>query len=752
VKKERNPPRDDPRPTESPAAPVNAPSSANAAEPIRAASTDSSGPWARLKDALAKPVDGGSLAVFRIAVGLIMVLEAIVLTRPSVSANGTVPLETYYAGSDIRFNLPYAGFEWLPLLPPAWMWAAVWILGISGLLVALGLFHRASAATLFLTWGYLYAVECTRTYWMSHYYLVLLMTFLLVWMPAARRYSLDARFFGDGGSTIPFWPVFLLRGQLVITYFYAGVAKLNADWLLDAEPVRYFLQQPHVRTPFASVNEFLRTPGFAYFIAYSGAIFDLAVGFLLLFRRTRLPGILLMCVFHWTNHFLLFEDIGFFPLLGVATALIFLSPDWPARFRAWTTGGRRERPLADNLHPVRVARAIPVFVVLWLGWQSVFPLRHWLIPGDARITFEGLSFSWRLKAEVYRTMPLQIRLRDPGVFPPADEQGQTIDWRVWQGDRVIYRQLPNPVDWSQLPEIVAVHDPIIGDRVIYNPQANPEAADDLAARATELWKELYGRAPPSMQPMVPLTRAIAAFEKAWINRGGAANLGQRALLEVMLTKFGPKGDGQMVPMLRMTFPFELLGRAPQPARFLLIEDPLLLTSRSNGVATITRDAWRTGPATQPPNGERYTHLGGEPLILHTVELNLDTFGIFPAPSIFDSQTEPGEPPFIAWNYMDDVTVSKAVHIGMQPFLLRRYARRVADLWEAQYGRRPAVSAHTAVSLNGRPVQPVVDPRADLASVPVRWFGHNDWILDLEEPRIPRDRVLPGFLGVRMGGN
>ena len=36
--------------------------------------------------------------------------------------------------------------------------------------------------------------------------------------------------------------------QLVITYFYAGLAKVNADWLLDAVPMRDFL----AKSPFLS--------------------------------------------------------------------------------------------------------------------------------------------------------------------------------------------------------------------------------------------------------------------------------------------------------------------------------------------------------------------------------------------------------------------------------------------------------------------------------------------------------------------
>jgi hypothetical protein len=66
---------------------------------------------------------------------------------------------------------------------------------------------------------------------------------------------------------------------------------------------------------------------------------------------------------------------------------------------------------------------------------------------------------------------------------------------------------------------------------------------------------------------------------------------------------------------------------------------------------------------------------------------------------------------------------------------------VASLWEQEYGRRPKVHALTTeMSLNGRPHQLLVDPSADLASVPASWFRHNSWIKDLEMPRIPRDAL------------
>src|SRR6266436_3467508 len=80
------------------------------------------------------------------------------------------------------------------------------------------------------------------------------------------------------------------------------------------------------------IRGILRSTWCAYFINYAGALFDLSVGFLLLFRRTRLVAMILLVLFHATNHFIIFDDIGWFPLVGITTAFIFLQPDWPERF------------------------------------------------------------------------------------------------------------------------------------------------------------------------------------------------------------------------------------------------------------------------------------------------------------------------------------------------------------------------------------------------------------------------------------
>jgi hypothetical protein len=765
--------------------------------------------WTAFKLLLSKPVSGASLAAFRIALGLVMSLEAYALVRPNPAAltTGTTPLETYYTGSDIRFHFPYEGFEWLPLLPPQWIHWLVALQALAGVTMALGLGYRLSAATVFLSWGYLWLVESTRTYWQSHYYLECLLTFLMIWMPAARRYSVDAWIARGRNrpSTVPYWTLLLLRGQLLIAYFYAGVAKLNIDWLRDAMPVRWFIAQPHVTAPYepyltAAQIEFfkriLHSPEFAYFLSYAGLVFDLAVGFLLLIRRTRIFALVLMVLFHGINHFLIFDDIGWFPLVGITTAFIFLEPDWPERFWNWLRRPGLKKPDWNWLVPGAIlfpmvgaalgwklqATESPLkpqerhllgrwtvgFVVAWLAWQTLLPIRHYFIPGDSRFTYEGLSFSWRLKSEARRAFAVQLFVDDPAIIS-RDSMGRAqIHWNQWHGDKVLYRRVtPGRIDWRLLPEIVPVVEAKTGERVLYNPfAANIKTEADARQRVSRIWQELYGRQPQGVRRTVPLPQILDSISEG-LRVGGRGQAA--AKVDDLLLRMTPRGQNEpaageamkirtdlgvvlneltaregketVIAFLRAMDPFTLEGEPSLAAPFLLIEDSLLFKESHESPGHLNPSAWRQSASTRSERRPGESSADGEPLIIYMGELGPEARHALPQACIFDSQDRPQQAAYIWWNSLKDLTVSKFMHMSYQAFYLRRYARRVATLWEKEYGRRPSVQASTAVSLNGRPHQPLVDPTVDLASVPVTRFGHNYWIKNLETRRIPREALV-----------
>lgn len=730
------------------------------------------GAWARIAATLAKPVSGESLAFLRIALGLIMLLEAISFFLPSDSSGGRSHLEVYYAGKDVTFNFPYESFSWLPLLPAPWIQGLCILMGIAACAMALGYRYRIASVITFLSWGYLYAVECTRTYWMSYFYLELLALFLMMFMPAAARFSLDARRIGAKGggvSAIPFWPLVIFRAQLMVTYFYAGFAKLNPDWLFEGVPVRIFLDKPWVIARLKAVlpsflgtaEQWVHSPVLIHFLGWAGAGFDLVIGFLLIVRRTRPMGMLMILIFHGFNHFILFTDIGWFPLLGATTATIFLEPDWPSRLmkwlsnphipafdRKWFFGGAVAIPVVGaalgwravptpsdpRALPVNLKRITVPFVVAWIAFQTLFPLRHYLIPGDVRFTFEGLSWSWRLKTEVYRCQLGVISLSDPSFQRKGADGGTQFNWDQWPEEKVLYGQVtPSAVDWTKLPELFVVFEPRTGDRILYNPQSasltdHSEAAAN--ARIAELWTTLYGRKPDLAAATAPLARILEGYERAMRRRGKQFNSAAEVLASFNSVREDNGELANRMPVLRRIDPFAWSARPPKHELFFLIEDRQLLRDPAAMIPRIDPSKWRNPPSVALALTGSSTN--ASPLLVIHSELGMDEGDILPRFYAAKSFDFPERGVEVRWNVPRDVGISKGMHLSMQPFLLRRYSHRVADAWQEAHGKRPAVHARTSVSLNAHPGQPIVDPEADLASVKASWFTHNPWILDFKE--------------------
>jgi hypothetical protein len=389
----------------------------------------------------------------------------------------------------------------------------------------------------------------------------------------------------------------------------------------------------------------------------------------------------------------------------------------PFALQAWTVGG----------------------VVVWTAFQGLFPIRHALIPGDVRVTFEGLEWSWRLKAEVYQSTPVVISVRDLVIQPSASGTGGgSIDWKAWGGDPVIYHPLePGQVDWAKLPEVVVLLDPWTGDRILYNTlSASVTDRSESAAkvRIQQLWKQRYGRLPDSVNRSIPLARIVEGYERSMRARGYTFRNPQETL-DALNTLNGRFGDGKLMPVLRRMDPFAMTATRPSPGVFLVIEDRQLMKPGSSLPPRINPEVWRE---------EGDSGVAGPMRVFHE-PLGMGEGDMLPRWYVNESTDADGPRVEFRWNLFRDVGPSKGMHLSTQPFLLRRYAQRVADAWALDQGRRPEVRARTQLSLNRRPFNPVVDPTADLASVPLRWFGHNPWILDLQ-------RGSPGSLQPDGSGN
>jgi hypothetical protein len=330
---------------------------------------------------LFEPVDVASLAFFRVTFGLIMVWN----------------VYHYWLDAEDSFLLPifhfkYYGFSWVKALPGDWIYYLLALLGFLALLITVGLFYRIAAALFFI--GLIYVFLLTKELYLNHMYLVCLLSFLLIFIPCYRSFSLDALINPKIRSqVIPAWCLWLVRGQIGIVYFYAGLAKLNPDWL-HGEPVRLWL------APLASypvLGQFFTKEWFVYLVSYGGLGFDLLIVPLLLFRKTRVIGYLWAIMFHLLNVYIF--EIGIFPWLMIAATLIFFSPSWPRQVLASIQRKKLDMEEAapmPKLSPFYRYSAT-LFVTVYLALQLLIPFRHFLYPGNASWTEEGHRFSWRMK-------------------------------------------------------------------------------------------------------------------------------------------------------------------------------------------------------------------------------------------------------------------------------------------------------------------------------------------------------------------
>lgn len=329
-------------------------------------------------DALLAPVDIASLVAFRIAFGALMVAA----------------IGRYFAHDWIgqffvapRLFFPYPGLEWIVPLPAPAMYGLFAALGIAALCVTVGLWYRPAIIAFCLGFTYVHLID--RTNYLNHYYLISLVSALLVFLPLHRAGSLDARRRPTWRvSTAPAWMVWLLRFQLAVVYVFGAVAKLNPDWLLQAQPLRIWLGA-NVDLPL--VGGWLELPWVAYACSYAGLLFDASIVPLLLWRRTRLAAYAAVLVFHLFTALLF--PIGMFPWLMIALTPIFFAPDWPRRWMA-----RRpaivEPPIAPALtlrHRLGGALLAAYAVV-----QIAVPLRHFLYASDLYWSEEGFRFAWQI--------------------------------------------------------------------------------------------------------------------------------------------------------------------------------------------------------------------------------------------------------------------------------------------------------------------------------------------------------------------
>lgn len=345
-----------------------------------------------------RPVPAATLAVFRALFGLLMLFSAV-----RFLALGWV--ERQYLEGPVHFK--YYGFEWVEPLPGAGMYILYAVLIAASVFVTLGLFYRVSIIVVWVVFTYCELIDLT--YYLNHYYLVSLVAFLLIFLPANRAFSLDAlRRPEIARKFVPLWSVGLLRFQLSLVYFYAGLAKLlSADWMLRALPLKIWLPA-HEHLPV--LGPLLEMEATAFAFSWFGMVYDLTIWAFLLWRPTRAFAYAAVVGFHLMTG-LLFQ-IGVFPYAMILFTLIFFPGSFHQRVinvcreiaRKMPTFGRNKTKSKLSGVPRTACwrikkRCIPAaafFFGMYVLIQILWPLRSALYPGDLYWREEGYRFSWRV--------------------------------------------------------------------------------------------------------------------------------------------------------------------------------------------------------------------------------------------------------------------------------------------------------------------------------------------------------------------
>ena len=326
-------------------------------------------------------MDPAGLAAFRALFGLIMALAV-----ARFVANGWVSELLVLPG----YHFTYLGFDWVRPLPEPLMLIAFCVMGLSAFSVAVGLFTRLSAAIFCVLFTYAELID--KATYLNHYYLVTLLAVLLVFVPSGTVWSVDAwRRARAGRSTaasVPALSYLVLRAQVGVVYVFAGLAKLDGDWLVRAEPLKTWLRA-RVESPLLA--GFVAEPWVPHAMSWAGAAFDLAIVPLLCVRRTRPFAFAAAVLFH-LSIWLLFP-VGVFSFVMLVAITVFFEPNWPRRFLGRLV---RVAPYAPAAPSVPLRPLAFAFALAFVTVQVFVPLRFTLYPGSVNWTEQGFRFAWRV--------------------------------------------------------------------------------------------------------------------------------------------------------------------------------------------------------------------------------------------------------------------------------------------------------------------------------------------------------------------
>jgi hypothetical protein len=357
-----------------------------------------------LKNQLFQPVSIYPLVALRLCFGVAMALWALVMMVSGQVGN-------LYRDTTIHF--PFKGLEGITPLPYEYMLMVFSGLIISALFMAAGWFFRRSAL-LFIAL-FTYAVFCDKAAYLSYYSFVILIALMLLVSPAHRLFSLDLlRKPHIRVDYAPNWLLLAFKLQVVMLFFFAGMAKLNYDWLFTGLPITLWLQDVFVSFGW-SVDVLFSKPWIGVFLSWALVLFDFILPHFLMDTCTsrkafwvvvgvQVPGMLIF-------------PTGMFPLLVMLMCTVFL-PHEPIHLlvskisyflydffqfkgEVFNTGG-------VFMLKYKMERLLPAIAAFYFSLQVLLPICFFLYWGSFQWANAAFHFSWDIHINQHRNSNIEF--------------------------------------------------------------------------------------------------------------------------------------------------------------------------------------------------------------------------------------------------------------------------------------------------------------------------------------------------------
>ncbi|MHB1179619.1 MAG: HTTM domain-containing protein [Daejeonella sp.] len=334
---------------------------------------------------LQKKTHAAPLAVFRIALGIMLLISII-----RFWTKGWI-FDLYIKPSHF---FPFYGLEFIKPLGE-YTYLVFFICALSALFVLLGFIYRISITSLFLSFTYIELMD--KSTYLNHYYFISMLLLIMIFLPAHRYFSIDAAINKHLlADYLPQWNSDVVKLLVLMLYFYAGLAKLNSDWLVHALPLKIWLP---ARNDMPVIGFLFNYSWIPYLFSWFGCTYDLLIGFLLWNSRTRFWAYITVILFHGLTAILF--PIGMFPYIMIMTALIF----FPAATHKKVVNSINSifrlpdsfiNPAKEFNYRPKIQKVLVTSLPIFLFIQMLMPFRYLLYPGELFWTEEGYRFSWRV--------------------------------------------------------------------------------------------------------------------------------------------------------------------------------------------------------------------------------------------------------------------------------------------------------------------------------------------------------------------